>query len=125
MVGAFLLLKHYAFTRKDRRMKKAIAIFSATLALTFAASPAAAAPSAQWAQASAQFRVATFVVPNMTCPTCPITVKKAMSAVHGVRSVKIDLGSKMATVQFDPKLTNAAVIAAASTNAGYPAKLNG
>jgi mercuric ion binding protein len=52
-------------------------------------------------------------------------VKTAMSMVNGVRSVKVDLNSKTATVEFDPTLTNAAAIAAASTNAGYPAKLRG
>lgn len=58
----------------------------------------------------------------MTCRSCPIIVNKAMSAVRGVRSVKIDADRKTATVQFDPKVTSAAAIAAASANAGYPAK---
>lgn len=61
----------------------------------------------------------------MTCATCPITVKKAMSAVHGVSSVRVDFEAKTAAVEFDPELTTVAAIAAASTNAGYPAKLSG
>ena len=75
--------------------------------------------------AASQLHRTTFSIANMTCPTCPITVNTAMSNVHGVRSVKVDLSSKTATVAFDPKLTNVGAIAAASTNAGYPAKPKG
>ena len=107
-------------------MKRPIAIFGSALALTMVAVTGtfAGAPSAHAAPA-ARVAVASFAVAKMTCATCPITVKKAMSAVSGVQSVKIDFGSKTATVAFDPKLTNTAAIAAASTNAGYPAKLKG
>lgn len=103
-------------------MKRPVAIFGSALALTVVAVTGtfAGTPAAQAAPA-AQVKVASFGVANMTCATCPITVKKAMSAVHGVRSVKVDFKSKVATVEFDPKLTNAAAIAGASTNAGYPA----
>ena len=64
-----------------------------------------------------------FIVENMTCGTCPITVKKAMSRVAGVRSVEIDFDAKTATVVFDPAVTSPEAIAAASTNSGYPARL--
>lgn len=106
-------------------MKRQIAILGSALALAFGtiAVTSTAATSALSAQTSAaKVRVASFSVANMTCATCPIAVKKAMSAVQGVRSVKVDFGSKTATVEFDPELTNAAAIAAASGNAGYPAK---
>ena len=106
-------------------MKRPIAILGSALALTLGAvavtsvtaTGASSAPSSP-----AKLQSATFAVAKMTCATCPITVKKAMSAVQGVRSVKVDFESKTATVEFDPKLTNVAAIAAASTNAGYPAK---
>ncbi len=62
-----------------------------------------------------------FDVPDMTCETCPITVKFAMSRVEGVRSVEVDFDSRSATVIFDPALTDAAKIAEASAQAGYPA----
>ena len=71
---------------------------------------------------AAHMRVAKFAIANMTCATCPITVKKAMQRVTGVRSVSVDFGSKTATVAFDPTKANLTVIAAASTNAGFPAK---
>lgn len=106
-------------------MKKPITILGSALALTIAATAGTFAATASSQSTSARAQVASFAVANMTCATCPITVKKAMSAVHGVRSVKVDFGSKIATVEFDPKMTNAAAIAAASTNAGYPAKPRG
>ena len=58
----------------------------------------------------------------MTCALCPITVRKAMERVEGVRSVEVDFEAKTASVAFDATATSAAEIAAASTNAGYPAK---
>ncbi|MFO1186768.1 MAG: cation transporter [Alphaproteobacteria bacterium] len=75
------------------------------------------------AQAS-ETRTITFVVENMTCAACPITVRKAMRKVKGVISVDVDFEARTATVAFDPSLTNADAIAAASANAGYPAKIS-
>ena len=72
--------------------------------------------------AAVHAQTAKFAIANMTCATCPITVNKAMRRVKGVSAVKIDFAAKTATVQFDPALTNPARIAAASTDAGYPAK---
>ena len=64
----------------------------------------------------------TLDVQNMTCAVCPITVKKAMEGVTGVTAVSVDFASKTARATYDPRRTNAAAIAAASTNAGYPAR---
>lgn len=106
-------------------MKRAIIIPATAIALSSATimsgivSPIAA-EAANTTAARAQ--TATFVVDKMTCATCPITVKKAMQGVAGVRSVVVDLAAKKARVVFDPKRTNAATIAAASSNAGFPAK---
>ncbi len=62
----------------------------------------------------------SFAVGNMTCPACPFTVKKAMARVEGVQSVNVDFDAKTATAVFDPTVTTAQEIAAASTNVGYP-----
>lgn len=71
---------------------------------------------------AAVLKTQSFAIKNMTCELCPLTVKKAMAAVKGVRSVNVDFKSKTATVAFDPAVTNTEAIAAASTNAGYPAR---
>lgn len=46
-----------------------------------------------------------------------------MEKVDGVLSVDTDYESKTATVVFDPSKADTDAIAAASTNAGYPATL--
>ena len=66
-------------------------------------------------------QVQSFSIENMTCAACPITVKKAMQRVYGVKGVNIDFETKTATATFDPTLTNVKEIAAASTGIGYPA----
>lgn len=67
----------------------------------------------------------TFTVDNMTCALCPVTVKRAMEGVDGVRAVEIDFEARTATVVFDTAATTADAIAAASANAGYPAVVGG
>lgn len=64
----------------------------------------------------------TFAIQHMTCAACPITVRRAMERVRGVSSVQVDFGAKTARVTYDPARATAAQIAAASTNAGYPAR---
>ena len=73
------------------------------------------------AQAAEAEQTVTFDVPGMTCALCPITVRKAMEGVKGVKQVEVDFNAKTATVVFDPAKTTVEAIAAASANAGYPA----
>lgn len=67
-------------------------------------------------------RQTTFAIENMTCATCPITVRTAMGRVPGVSAVQVDFAAKTARVTYDPRRANVTQIAAASTNAGYPAR---
>lgn len=83
--------------------------------------PAAAQSSGSAKVAAVETR--TLAVENMTCALCPITVRKAMQGVAGVKSVAVDLESGTATVVFDPSVTNANAIVTASTNAGYRASV--
>ena len=62
-----------------------------------------------------------FSVEKMTCATCPISVRKAMERVDGVKNVEVDLETKMATVIFDASVTTASDISNASTDVGFPA----
>jgi periplasmic mercuric ion binding protein len=73
--------------------------------------------------ASAAERTVMLDVENMYCEACPLTVNKAIKRVNGVKTTKVDYSSKTATVVFDDATTTVAAIAAASTNAGYPAHL--
>lgn len=75
----------------------------------------------QTTQVAKAEQTATFTIKNMTCAMCPITVRTAMQQVDGVTSVKVDFAAKTALVVFDPAKASIEKIAAASTNAGYPA----
>lgn len=103
---------------------KRLPLFMATVVLAaafFNAPTAAGAGDRAEAQAATSGQTVTFAVEKMTCAACPITVRKAMEKVEGVRSVTVDFTSKTATVVFDPSVTTAEEIGAASTDAGYPA----
>ncbi len=107
-------------------MKKILlvaAVISATAlgGLAAAANSQSANESVVLASAEATEATAHFSIENMTCATCPISVRKAMKRVDGVKSVDVDFESKIATVVYDPAVTTPAAIAAASTNVGYPA----
>ena len=62
----------------------------------------------------------TLSVPDMSCASCPITVKAALSKVSGVASVKSDLAKRQTTVAFDDAKTDVAAISKATAAAGYP-----
>ena len=106
-------------------MKRTLVIGMAVLALGmsgFLPDTSYRTATAQSAAAeAASARMAIFTVENMTCALCPVTVKAAMEAVDGVKSVEIDIDAKTATVTFDASVASAEDISAASTNAGYPA----
>ena len=71
--------------------------------------------------ALADQQTVTLAVEKMTCPLCPFTVSTALEKVEGVSSVDVDFASKTAKVTFDDAITDITTVAAASTNAGYPA----
>lgn len=72
---------------------------------------------------SAAQRAVTLDVPGMTCPVCPITVKKALSGVKGVNEVKVDFDQKAAFVTFDDALTGVDALTRATGNAGFPSSV--
>jgi mercuric ion binding protein len=62
----------------------------------------------------------TLDVQGMTCPVCPLTVKKALERVSGVQQVTVDYPSKTATVQFDDATVAPDKLTEATKTAGYP-----
>jgi len=65
----------------------------------------------------------TLAVPGMTCATCPITVKKALSKVEGVIAAKVTWEPKEAVVTYDDTKTTPAALTQATGNAGYPSTI--
>lgn len=70
--------------------------------------------------AQAELQIVTLSVPGMTCPVCPITVKKVLSRVPGVKAVTVSFELRQATVEFDDIRTNVVSIVRATGEAGYP-----
>ena len=62
-------------------------------------------------------------VPGMTCAACPITVKKALAKVDGVRKTDVDLEKREVLVTFDDTKTNVQQLTNATKEAGYPASV--
>jgi len=62
-------------------------------------------------------------VPGMTCPVCPVTVKKALNNVKGVNAVSVSFERKMAVVTFDDATTHVNVLTNATADAGYPSSV--
>lgn len=69
-------------------------------------------------------RIAVLDVPGMNCSLCPISVRKALTRVPGVVDASADLASKRAVVNYDPDRTTPEQLAAAVTNAGFPATVH-
>ena len=74
------------------------------------------------ASAWAASKTVTLKVPGMTCPACPITVKKALNKVDGVSKVEVRYEQKQAVVTFDDKKTDTKALIKATTDAGFPSE---
>ena len=62
-------------------------------------------------------------VPGMKCPACPVTVMVAIQRVEGVKSVNVNLKTKLAEVSYDDQLTNISKLQVATKNVGFPSQV--
>ncbi|MBI3144675.1 MAG: mercury resistance system periplasmic binding protein MerP [Pseudogulbenkiania sp.] len=85
----------------------------------FAALALAAVVAPVWAAT----QTVTLSVPGMTCATCPITVKKALSKVEGVSKIDVSFDKREAVVTFDDAKTSVQKLTKATENAGYPSSV--
>ncbi|MEY2161260.1 MULTISPECIES: mercury resistance system periplasmic binding protein MerP [unclassified Rhodanobacter] len=65
-------------------------------------------------------RTVTLDVPGMTCPTCPITIKKALQKIDGVGGITANVDKKTVTVTYDDAKTQPTTLTHATADAGYP-----
>jgi len=92
-------------------MRSIKTLLAAVFALLVLVAPAWASP-----------QTVTLNVSGMTCPACPITVKKALEKVPGVSKVDVRFEKKQVLVTFDDAKTNTDALVKATTNAGYPSQ---
>lgn len=72
--------------------------------------------TAAWADS----RTVKLLLPSMNCAMCPITVRKALEKVEGVKRVSVDYQTKSALVVYDDNKTSVGQLTLATENAGYP-----
>lgn len=77
----------------------------------------------QCSVANAAPQTVTLDVPTMTCATCPITVRKALTRVEGVIEARVSWQPREAVVTFDDAKTSVEALMRATANAGYPSTL--
>ncbi len=92
-------------------MKNTKTLLAALIALVVLVAPAWASP-----------QTVTLNVSGMTCPACPITVKKALEKVPGVSKVEVRFEKKQVQVTFDNAKTSTDALVKATTDAGYPSQ---
>lgn len=71
--------------------------------------------------AALAMQTVTLSVPDMSCPTCPIQVKGALSKVPGVSKATASLEKKEAVVTFDESKTSVEALTKATADIGFPA----
>ena len=59
-------------------------------------------------------------VPGMTCPTCPVTLKKALLKEQGVSGVKVLYEKKQLVVAYDDTKTTPSDLTKATAAVGFP-----
>ncbi|XWK67567.1 cation transporter [Tunturiibacter gelidiferens] len=65
----------------------------------------------------------TLAVPGMTCPTCPITIKKALMKEQGVANVTVRYERKELIVSFDDVKTTTDAIMKSTAAVGFPSQI--
>ena len=70
----------------------------------------------------AAVQTTTLKVPGMTCPVCPITVKKALQKVPGVSNIEVNYAQKEVAVTFDNATTSEAALTKATADVGFPSQ---
>lgn len=70
-------------------------------------------------------KTATLSVQDMSCATCPITVKMALMKLGGVVNVTSNLGKRETTVVYDDARVSLEALTQATKNAGFPSTVTG
>ena len=94
---------------------KGLAVKHILVAVGFVLSPLACAAQ----------KTVTLSVPGMSCATCPITVKKALTKLGGVIDVKSNLGRRETSVVYDDTQVSLDALTRATKDAGFPSTVTG
>ncbi len=84
---------------------------------------AATSTSSSAAPTQENLRTAKLKVDGMWCSSCAYFVKQALMGTPGVHDAKVSMLTKTATVTYDPTQTEIKALVAATTDYGYPSKV--
>jgi mercuric transport protein len=62
-------------------------------------------------------------VEGMTCASCKVAVRTALTKLEGVKDARVDVANKTATVDYDPTKVTLQQLVDAVNRLGYPASL--
>lgn len=65
----------------------------------------------------------TLRVPGMTCPACPITIKKTLLKQPGITAVNVMYAKKELVVKFDDGKISPAAIMKSTASVGFPSQI--
>jgi copper chaperone CopZ len=99
-------------------MKRLMSLFVALLLILAVVS---AQPQQKVKTSATKIDTTMINVPTIVCNSCISTITKALKKVDGVKSTKIDLKMKIATVTYASTKTSLSKIEKAIANAGYDA----
>jgi len=71
---------------------------------------------------NAAVKTVTFKCPEINCSGCKGHITEAVKTLDGIKSVKVNLETKIVTVKFDDSKTSSDKIKAAIEDAGYSAE---
>ncbi len=112
----------YCANPKSDRINK-VALWAVTLiAVTMIASPYAIPYvfASDTTAGEAPTEQVTLNIKGMTCNSCPVTVKKSLKKLEGVKETIVTLNPPRAIVVYDPKKVTPEEMTVATKNAGFP-----
>jgi copper chaperone CopZ len=71
---------------------------------------------------NATVKTVTFKCPEINCSGCKAHITEAVKTLEGIKSVKVNLDTKIVTVKFDDSKTSSDKIKAVIEDAGYSAE---
>ncbi len=77
-------------------------------------------PAAEVQQVPVDASTVVLSIPNMNCPLCSPTVRRALNRVDGVLTVETDSEQREARIHFDATRTDLDSLIAAVEGAGFP-----
>ncbi|MBI3587514.1 MAG: heavy-metal-associated domain-containing protein [Ignavibacteriales bacterium] len=101
-------------------MNKRILVL-ATLVFAFAVAGFAQAKKQTTKAEPVKYELAAIKVESAVCNSCANTIEKALKKVGGVKSAKVDIDKKVATVKYVATKANLSQLETAIANAGYDA----